>query len=101
MRALTLWRMSRVLRSSAADTSGIDSSIKNKLLLTLASPSATFYANRPVASVTVPGVEGALTFTNNHSQGVTQLKPGVITVRLEQGEPQQFFMTNGFAFYHA
>eukprot|EP00922_Rhytidocystis_sp_ex-Travisia-forbesii_P032256 GHVS01047969.1.p1 GENE.GHVS01047969.1~~GHVS01047969.1.p1 ORF type:complete len:160 (+),score=31.24 GHVS01047969.1:68-547(+) len=73
--------------------------VTNKLLLTLCSSSETMFVRTPVDSVTVPGSEGAFTVTNNHSQNVSQLRNGVVTVRQEGKEPKQFFLSDGFLFY--
>eukprot|EP00918_Siedleckia_nematoides_P039507 GHVU01085930.1.p1 GENE.GHVU01085930.1~~GHVU01085930.1.p1 ORF type:complete len:160 (+),score=31.98 GHVU01085930.1:121-600(+) len=90
---MSLIRLSRVCRF-AADAA------KNRLLLTLASPSEAVYVRKPIDSVTLPGTEGTFTVTNSHSQTVTQLKPGVVTVRLGgTDDTKQFFMTDGFLIY--
>eukprot|EP00922_Rhytidocystis_sp_ex-Travisia-forbesii_P000077 GHVS01000124.1.p1 GENE.GHVS01000124.1~~GHVS01000124.1.p1 ORF type:complete len:156 (+),score=24.51 GHVS01000124.1:296-763(+) len=86
---MQLSRVGRLAADSAA----------NKLLLTLSSPSESTYVRVPVHSVTLPGTEGAFTITNNHSQNVSQLRNGVVTVRQEGKEAKQFFLSDGFLFY--
>uniref|UniRef100_A0A0G4GE93 ATP synthase F1 complex delta/epsilon subunit N-terminal domain-containing protein n=1 Tax=Chromera velia CCMP2878 TaxID=1169474 RepID=A0A0G4GE93_9ALVE len=87
-------RLCRFLRQA-------EEGIKNRLLLTLASPAECIFHKKPVDSVTVPGVEGAFTLTNNHSQVVSQLGPGVVTVRGAGGEPKEYFVSDGFAMLKA
>mmetsp|Transcript_30499 Transcript_30499/g.66817 ORF Transcript_30499/g.66817 Transcript_30499/m.66817 type:complete len:158 (+) Transcript_30499:116-589(+) len=89
-------RAARVFRF-AAEASG--STVSNRLLLSMASPSEALYVRKPVESLTVPGTEGTFTVTNNHSLIVSQLKAGVITVR-EGGESKDYFISDGFLFYN-
>eukprot|EP00386_Alphamonas_edax_P009094 GDKI01029915.1.p1 GENE.GDKI01029915.1~~GDKI01029915.1.p1 ORF type:complete len:157 (-),score=25.51 GDKI01029915.1:142-612(-) len=85
-------RLTRLLRFAAAPD------VKNRLLLTLASPGECIFESTPIESVTVPGSEGYFTLTNNHSQTVSMIKPGVITVRTSGSEKKDFFVSDGFAF---
>merc|ERR1711937_682184 len=87
-------RLSRALRFAAPE------GVTNRLLLTLGSPAESIYKNKPVDSVTIPGAEGDMTLGNNHSQVVSMLKPGVITVR-EGGNKEDFFVSDGWAFMSA
>ncbi|KAL8426779.1 hypothetical protein Efla_003373 [Eimeria flavescens] len=74
---------------------------KNKLLLTLASPTESFFLRSPVLSVSVPGSEGQMTITNNHSPLAARLKAGEILVYEKEGAPpSRFFLSDGFAFVH-
>jgi F-type H+-transporting ATPase subunit delta len=82
------------LRAVSNDSS---SRFYNKLLLTLVSPTQTFYCRQPILSITVPGNQGAFTLTNHHSQIISQLKPGLVTVREGENTVEHFFITNGFA----
>mmetsp|Transcript_134953 Transcript_134953/g.234633 ORF Transcript_134953/g.234633 Transcript_134953/m.234633 type:complete len:155 (+) Transcript_134953:93-557(+) len=86
-------RAARILRATEA------TGVTNRLLLTLASPSEAIFVNKPVDTVTLPGVEGEFTVSNNHSLIVSQLKAGVITVR-EGGDNKSFFVSDGFFFYN-
>ncbi|KAF4700826.1 ATP synthase subunit delta, mitochondrial, partial [Perkinsus olseni] len=52
-----------------------------------------------IDSVTVPGTEGTFTITNNHSLVISQLSPGVITVR-DGTEHKDFFISDGFIFFN-
>lgn len=58
-----MYRLSNLLRNAAANSAA---AVRNKLLLTLCSPTETVFLREPVESVTLPGVEGAFTVTNNH-----------------------------------
>lgn len=74
----------------------------NKMFLTLGSPRESIFLNKTVEAVTVPGVEGYFTLTHNHSLTVSQLRPGMITVKLaDQGSAlQEFFVSDGFVFFN-
>merc|ERR1712084_6553 len=74
-------------------------SVTNRLLLSLCSPSEAVHVKKPIDSVTVPGTEGTFTVTNNHSLIVSQLKAGVITVRDGQ-DNKDYFISDGFLFYN-
>merc|ERR1719231_773238 len=65
----------------------------------MSSPAESIYMKKPVDSVTVPGMEGTFTLTNQHSLIVSQLKAGVITVRDGQ-ESQDYFCSDGFLFFN-
>merc|ERR1719472_279755 len=86
-------RVGRFLRFAEAST------VTNRLLLTLASPSELVYLKKAVDSVTVPGTEGTFTVTNNHSLIVSQLKAGVITVA-DGAEKKDYFVSDGFLFFN-
>merc|ERR1712224_261166 len=87
-------RVSRALRFAAPE------GVTNRLLLTMGSPTESIYKLKPVDSVTIPGAEGDMTLGNHHSQVVSMLKPGVITVR-EGGNKEDYFVSDGFAFLNA
>mmetsp|Transcript_45484 Transcript_45484/g.105459 ORF Transcript_45484/g.105459 Transcript_45484/m.105459 type:complete len:156 (+) Transcript_45484:74-541(+) len=87
-------RTGRLLRFAAESTGA-----SNRLLLTMCSPREAIYHKKPVDSVTVPGTEGTFTVTNNHSLIVSQLKPGVITVR-DGADTKDFFVSDGFLFFN-
>lgn len=75
------------------------SGVRDKLLLTLASPSECFFNKTPVFSVSVPGAEGTMTLTNFHQPIISRLKAGQVEVVLQQGEqPKLFFLSDGFLF---
>ena len=75
------------------------SSVTNRLLLTMGSPRESIFKNKPIDSVTVPGAEGTFTLTNNHSMTVSMLKAGVITVR-EGTSTTDYFLSDGFVFFN-
>merc|ERR1712032_269176 len=80
-------RAARVLRQS------------NRLLLSMGSPDESIYLKKAIDSVTVPGTEGTMTLTNNHSLIVSQLRAGVITVR-DGSEDKNYFISDGYVFYN-
>lgn len=88
-------RLTRLFRAAQDAGAGVT----NRLLLTLSSPSEAIMVRKAVDSVTVPGAEGTMTLTNNHSLIVSMLKPGTITVR-EGGENKEYFVSDGFVFYN-
>ncbi|CAD7974909.1 unnamed protein product [Amoebophrya sp. A120] len=71
----------------------------NKLLLTMGSPHENLFLRKPIESLTAPGREGSFTVTNNHSQLVSQLQPGTITVK-EEGQSSTYFISDGFLFFN-
>jgi F-type H+-transporting ATPase subunit delta len=75
-------------------------SILSHMKLTLGSPRESIFAAKQVEAVTVPGVEGYFTLTHNHSLVVAQLKPGLITVKLDSHNTQEFFVSDGFCFFN-
>jgi F-type H+-transporting ATPase subunit delta len=91
-------RLGRVLRFAAADAP--KTGVTNRMLLTLGSPRESIYLNKPVDSVTVPGLEGYFTLTHNHSLIVSMLKPGVITVRVDAQTVHEYFVSDGFCFFN-
>merc|ERR1711972_464822 len=86
-------RATRLLRFAEA------AGVQNRLLLTMGSPSESIFYKKAVDSVTVPGTEGTMTLTNNHSLIVSQLKAGVITVR-DGPENKDYFISDGFVFFN-
>eukprot|EP00929_Paragymnodinium_shiwhaense_P031106 TRINITY_DN1750_c0_g2_i1.p1 TRINITY_DN1750_c0_g2~~TRINITY_DN1750_c0_g2_i1.p1 ORF type:complete len:157 (-),score=46.70 TRINITY_DN1750_c0_g2_i1:364-834(-) len=88
-------RVGRLFRFAAGEAAAV----QNRLLLTLTSPGEAVTIKKPVDSVTVPGMEGTFTLTNNHSLIVSQLKAGVITIRDGQ-ESQDYFCSDGFLFFN-
>merc|ERR1712194_635572 len=71
----------------------------NKLLLTMGSPHEALSVKRPVDSLTAPGREGSFTVTNNHSQLVSQLQAGKITIK-DAGKEEHYFISDGFLFFN-
>lgn len=50
-----------------------------------------------VASVSIPGTEGEMGIFPGHAPVLSTLRPGVITVNREQGQPDRIFVRGGFA----
>jgi F-type H+-transporting ATPase subunit epsilon len=50
-----------------------------------------------VTSVTVPGTEGDFTALVGHAPVLSTIRPGVITVRAEDGAERRYFVRGGFA----
>ncbi len=48
-----------------------------------------------VVSVTVPGTEGEMTILADHEALITVLRPGTITVRLEDGGTESYQLEQG------
>ena len=53
----------------------------------------------PIDSLSAPGREGDFTVTNNHSQLVSQLRAGQITVK-EGTNIENYFVSDGFLFFN-
>merc|ERR1740121_874094 len=87
-------RASRLLRFAAPE------GVSNRLLLSMGSPAESMFQNKPIDTVTIPGFEGEMTLANNHSQLVSMLKPGVITVR-EGSNKEEFFVSDGWVIFSA
>ena len=50
-----------------------------------------------VESVVIPGAEGEMTVMANHSPVMTTIRPGVVTVKRDNGDVQRFAVFGGFA----
>eukprot|EP00745_Piridium_sociabile_P006405 TRINITY_DN141483_c0_g1_i2.p1 TRINITY_DN141483_c0_g1~~TRINITY_DN141483_c0_g1_i2.p1 ORF type:complete len:166 (-),score=2.81 TRINITY_DN141483_c0_g1_i2:88-585(-) len=91
-----MWNRAAVFRGSGLFRCAQASRGPASLLLTLSSPAAAVFLRSRVESVSVPGEEGVFTLTNNHSQTVSRLGPGVVRVRLSPTEQKDFFLSGGF-----
>ena len=94
-------RLSRALRVARTQPRfAAPEGVTNRLLLTLGSPTESYFKDKPVDSVSIPGAEGEMTLSNNHSQLVSALKPGTITVK-DGSNVETFFCSDGWAFMNA
>jgi F-type H+-transporting ATPase subunit epsilon len=50
-----------------------------------------------VTEIVLPGSEGEMTVMANHSPVMTTIRPGVVTVKQEDGVTQKFVVFGGFA----
>src|SRR5262245_29705886 len=50
-----------------------------------------------VESVVIPGIEGEMTVLVNHAPVMTIVKPGVVTVKSEDGAEERYVVFGGFA----
>ena len=50
-----------------------------------------------VESVVIPGAEGEMTVMANHAPFMTTIRPGVVTVKSEDGSVSRFVVFGGFA----
>ena len=50
-----------------------------------------------VTEIVLPGSEGEMTVMADHSPVMTTIRPGVVTVKQENGETQKFVVFGGFA----
>jgi len=71
----------------------------SRLKFTLATPQSIFLQDALVDSVTVPGLEGEFEINSNLFSVVTQLKPGLLSVR-SGGTIQKYLVSAGFIFVH-
>jgi F-type H+-transporting ATPase subunit delta len=77
-----------------------DGSAAAKMILNFCLPHETIYRNAEVAQVILPGVDGEYGVTVNHIPIVSQLKPGVVQVLFNSGDPEKYFVAGGFALTH-
>ena len=64
-------------------------------------PHEAIYHNEPVHSVIIPGLVGEYGVSGHHQPVVSELKAGVVQVfKTEQGEPEKYFISGGFALTH-
>jgi len=50
-----------------------------------------------VASVTIPGTEGEMGILPGHAPVLSTLRPGIVTVTRDGGQPERIFVRGGFA----
>ncbi len=62
----------------------------------LVSPEALVLSGE-AAEVVVPGTEGYFTVLANHAPFMSTVKPGVVDVKMADGETSQIFVRGGFA----
>lgn len=72
-----------------------------KMTLNFCLPHETIYHGAQVSQVIIPGIDGEYGVTVNHVPTVAQLKPGVLQILHEDGEPEKYFVAGGFALTHA
>lgn len=69
--------------------------------LNFALPHEAIYHNEPVHSVVIPGLVGEYGVSGQHQPVLSELKAGVVQVyKTEQGEPEKYFISGGFALTH-
>ncbi len=62
----------------------------------LVSPEALVLGGE-ASEVVVPGTEGYFTVLANHSAFMTTVKPGIVDVKMSDGEAKRIFVRGGFA----
>lgn len=62
----------------------------------LVSPEALVLGGE-ASEVVVPGAEGYFTVLANHSPFMTTVKPGIVDVKMSDGEAKRIFVRGGFA----
>jgi len=67
----------------------------NEMAFTFAAPYQVYYSNENVKQVDVPSFSGAFGILPNHVPTLAVLKPGVLTVYEQSGEPKKFFVSSG------
>ncbi|KAM7204056.1 putative atp synthase [Naviculisporaceae sp. PSN 640] len=71
--------------------------VADKLKLSLSLPHQTIFKSQDVVQVNIPAESGAMGVLANHVPSIEQLKPGLVEVIEESGNPKQFFLSGGFA----
>lgn len=91
---------STLLRRSATRSFSTEAAGAGKMTLNFNLPHETIYSNVQVDQVIVPGAAGEYGVTADHVPVVAQLKPGVLQIFHDQGEPEKFFVAGGFSLTH-
>jgi len=68
-----------------------------KLTLNFSVPHKTICKNRKVDLVTVPGTAGDFGVLPEHVPVIAELRPGVVTINVEAGKEEKYFVAAGFA----
>jgi F-type H+-transporting ATPase subunit epsilon len=62
----------------------------------LVSPARLLFSGE-VTSVTIPGTDGEMGIFAGHAPVLSTLRPGVVTITRETGQPEKIFVRGGFA----
>ncbi len=62
----------------------------------LVSPARLLFSGE-VTSVTIPGTDGEMGIFAGHAPVLSTLRPGVVTIIRETGQPEKIFVRGGFA----
>lgn len=62
----------------------------------LVSPARLLFSGE-VTSVTIPGTDGEMGIFAGHAPVLSTLRPGVVTITRESGQPEKIFVRGGFA----
>ena len=62
----------------------------------LVSPARLLFSGE-VVSVTIPGTDGEMGIFAGHAPVLSTLRPGVVTITRESGQPEKIFVRGGFA----
>ena len=74
-------------------------SIPKKLSFSLLSPHHSILSKAEVDMVIIPGADGLFGVLPGHVPIITELKPGVVTVQVDNNV-ERYFVSSGFAFVH-
>lgn len=84
--------MNRIIRAA------FSSSASQPLVLTMAAPHQTIYKSTPIHQLNISTEEGDLGILCNHTPVIVQLRPGIIEVVEQAGQPgRRWFGSGGFA----
>mmetsp|Transcript_11466 Transcript_11466/g.48017 ORF Transcript_11466/g.48017 Transcript_11466/m.48017 type:complete len:215 (-) Transcript_11466:2969-3613(-) len=73
----------------------------SKLTLNFYMPHEIEYEGAAVDSIQLPAVTGDMGVLPGHVPTVAQLRPGVVSVNMDDKETKKYFVSSGFAFVHA
>ena len=73
----------------------------SKLTLNFYMPHEIEYEGAEVDSIQLPAVTGDMGVLPGHVPTVAQLRPGVVSVNMDDKETKKYFVSSGFAFVHA
>ncbi len=73
--------------------------VPKKLSFSLLSPHQSIMSKAEVDMVIIPGADGLFGVLPGHVPIITELKPGVVTVQVDNNV-ERYFVSSGFAFVH-
>lgn len=74
--------------------------VNEKLKLSLVVPHQTLVAGKEVAQVNIPAATGDMGILSKHEPIIEELRPGVLEVKMLDGESKKWFISGGFATMH-
>jgi len=86
--------------TSALSTRAYATAVNDKLKLSLVVPHQVLVAGKEVAQVNIPAATGDMGILSKHEPVIEELRPGVVEVKMLDGESKKWFISGGFATMH-